>query len=109
QRARRVRIRPPQPLPVGGYFADWAAPQVKPTLDAQYGEIRVVTTLDSRLQRRAERTVRTWLDGPGRRQGAAQTALGALLPHGAVVAMVGGRSYAASQFNRAVQAKRQPG
>src|SRR5207302_1959256 len=97
------------PLPVGGYFADWAAPQMKPTLEVQYGEVRVDTTLDSRLQRRAERTVRTWLDGPGRRHGASQAALVALRPDGAVVAMVGGRNYAASQFNRAVQAKRQPG
>ena len=108
-RARRVRIRPPQTLPVGGYFADWAAPQVKQTLDAQYGEVRVVTTLDSRLQRRAERAVRAWLDGPGRRQGATQAALVAMRPDGAVVAMVGGRSYGESQFNRAVQARRQPG
>jgi membrane peptidoglycan carboxypeptidase len=38
-----------------------------------------------------------------------QAALVAMKPDGAVVAMVGGRSYAASQFNRVVQAKRQPG
>jgi len=109
QRARRVRIRINQPLPVGGYFADWAAPQVKQAMDAQYGRIEVRTTLDSRLQRRAERTVKAWLDGPGRRQGASQAALVALRPDGSVVAMVGGRDYGASQFNRAVQAKRQPG
>jgi penicillin-binding protein 1A len=109
QRARRVRIRAAETLPVGGYFADWAAPQVKQALDAQYGRLEVRTTLDSRLQRRAERAVRSWLDGPGRRQGATQAALVALRPDGAVVAMVGGRDYGASQFNRAVQARRQPG
>jgi penicillin-binding protein 1A len=109
QLARRVRIHPPADLPVGGYFADWAAPTLKQTLDAQYGEVRVATTLDSRLQRRAERAVRTWLDGPGRRQGAHEAALVAMRPDGAVVAMVGGRDYGASQFNRAVQARRQPG
>jgi penicillin-binding protein 1A len=109
RRARRVRLRPPAALPVGGYFADWAAPQLKSTLDAQYGEVRVVTTLDSRLQRRAERVVRAWLDGPGRQQGASEAALVALRPDGAVVAMVGGRDYGRSQFNRAVQARRQPG
>jgi penicillin-binding protein 1A len=109
RRARRVRIRPPATLPVGGYFADWAAPQVKQTLEAQYGEVQVRTTLDSRLQRRAERVVRAWLDGPGRRQGATQAALVALRPDGSVVAMVGGRDYGQSQFNRAVQARRQPG
>lgn len=109
QRARRVRIRTADPLPVGGYFADWAAPQVKQALDAQYGQVQVRTTLDSRLQRRAERTVCAWLDGPGRRQGATQAALVAMRPDGAVVAMVGGRDYGQSQFNRAVQAKRQMG
>jgi penicillin-binding protein 1A len=107
--ARRVRLRTAQALPVGGYFADWAAPQVKQALDAQYGTVQVRTTLDSRLQRRAERTVRAWLDGPGRRQGATQAALVAMRPDGAVVAMVGGRDYGQSQFNRAVQARRQPG
>jgi penicillin-binding protein 1A len=107
--ARRVRVRAADPLPVGGYFADWAAPQVKQQLDAQYGVVQVRTTLDSRLQRRAERVVRAWLDGPGRRQGATQAALVALRPDGAVVAMVGGRDYGQSQFNRVVQAKRQPG
>jgi penicillin-binding protein 1A len=109
QGARRVRIRTADPLPVGGYFADWAAPQVKQALDAQYGVVQVRTTLDSRLQRRAERTVRAWLDGAGRRQGATQAALVAMRPDGAVVAMVGGRDYGSSQFNRAVQARRQMG
>ena len=109
QRARRVRLRVAKPLPVGGYFADWAAPQLKQALDAQYGRIQVGTTLDTRLQRRAERAVKAWLGGPGRRQGATQAALVAMRPDGAVVAMVGGRDYAASQFNRAVQAQRQPG
>jgi penicillin-binding protein 1A len=109
QRARRVRIRTAAPLPVGGYFADWAAPQVKEATDAQYGQVRVRTTLDSRLQRRAEHAVRAWLDGPGKRQGATQAALVALRPDGAVVAMVGGRDYGQSQFNRVVQARRQPG
>jgi penicillin-binding protein 1A len=107
--ARWVRLHTAQELPVGGYFADWAAPQLKQALDAQYGLVQVRTTLDSRLQRRAERTVRAWLDGPGRRQGATQAALVAMRPDGAVVAMVGGRDYGQSQFNRAVQAKRQPG
>jgi penicillin-binding protein 1A len=107
--ARRVRLHLAEDLPVGGYFADWAAPQLKQALDTQYGLVQVRTTLDSRLQRRAERVVRAWLDGPGRRRGATQAALVAMRPDGAVVAMVGGRDYGQSQFNRAVQARRQPG
>jgi penicillin-binding protein 1A len=104
-----VEVRSLQPLPVGGYFADWAAPQISRSLAADYGEARVVTTLDSRLQRIAEQTVAAALDGPGRRQGAGQAALVAMRRDGAVVAMVGGRDYRRSQFNRAVQSRRQPG
>ena len=109
ERARHVRLHVAKPLPVGGWFADWAAPQVKQATEAQYGVVQVRTTLDSRLQRRAEWAIRSWLDGPGRRQGATQAALVAMRPDGAVVALVGGRDYGASQFNRAVQARRQPG
>jgi penicillin-binding protein 1A len=104
-----VRINPRQPLPVGGYFADWAAPQIIDGMDAGYGELVVRTTLDSRLQRIAEQTIRTALDGPGKAKGAGQAALVAMRPNGQVVAMVGGRDYRKSQFNRAVQAHRQPG
>jgi len=68
-----------------------------------YSATVVHTTLDARLQRLGERTVaRASLHG-------AQVALVAMRPDGRVVAMVGGRDYAKSSFNRAVQAKRQPG
>src|SRR3546814_20170797 len=63
----------------------------------------VRTTLDMRLQKAAERAVRR----AGLRQ--AQVALVAMKPDGSVVAMVGGKSYADSPFNRATQARRQPG
>lgn len=109
RRIRRIRIAPQDALPVGGYFADWAAPQVKQAMDAQYGEVRVRTTLDSRLQRLAERAVRGELAAQGGRLHATQAALVAMRRDGAVVAMVGGRDYGVSQFNRAVQARRQPG
>jgi penicillin-binding protein 1A len=103
--AGRARVRSSQPLPVGGYFADWAAPQIKEALGARYGVVRAKTTLDSRLQRLAERVVRAHLRG----HGGTQAALVAMRRDGAVVAMVGGRDYRQSQFNRAVQARRQPG
>ena len=90
-------------LPTGTYFADWVWPQARRVAEAEYGEVRVVTTLDSRLQKLAVRAV-------GRASlGGAQAALVAMRPDGRVVAMVGGRSYKASRFNRATQAKRQPG
>ena len=65
-------------------------------------DLTVVTTLDRRLQRRAEAAV-------GARGLKSEAALVALSPDGAVRAMVGGRNYAKSQFNRATQALRQPG
>ncbi|MET0295249.1 MAG: transglycosylase domain-containing protein [Phenylobacterium sp.] len=106
----RVRVsRARANLPVGGYFADWVSPQVKDAFKGEYGEVRVATTLDSRLQARAERVVRRALAAQGARGRVGQAALVAMRPDGAVVAMVGGRSYRDSQFNRAAQAMRQPG
>jgi penicillin-binding protein 1A len=107
--ARRVQVRYPSPLPVGSYFADWAASQASEGSEGLFGEVQIQTTLDSRLQRLAERTVRNALDTSGSARSASQAALVAMRPNGAVVAMVGGRDYRSSQFNRAVQARRQPG
>lgn len=90
-------------LPTGTYFADWAMPQARAATDGGYGEEQVTTTLDARLQQIARRAVAQ----PG--LGAAQVALVAMRPNGEVVAMIGGRSYDSSTFNRATQARRQPG
>ena len=87
----------------GTYFADWVAPAAQRAFEADYGEVRVPTTLDADLQALAVRTI-------GSAQiGDAQAALVAMRPDGRVVAMLGGRSYKASPFNRATQARRQPG
>jgi penicillin-binding protein 1A len=110
RRYRNVRVREGRVnLPVGSYFADWVSPQARVAFERAYGEVVVKTTLDSRLQRHAERVVRRYLDGPGRGLGASQAALVAMRTDGAVVAMVGGRDYRSSQFNRAADAERQPG
>jgi penicillin-binding protein 1A len=106
---RPARIVPEAkaPLPNGTYFADWVLPAARDSADRGAGEIAtettVQTTLDRHLQSAAERAVRR----AGLRQ--AQIALVAMRPDGRVVAMVGGRSYADSPFNRATQAQRQPG
>ncbi|MDQ3039145.1 MAG: penicillin-binding transpeptidase domain-containing protein, partial [Pseudomonadota bacterium] len=106
---RPVRIRSARgDLPVGSYFADWVSPQAKNAFDAEYGEVRVPTTLDPRLQALAERAVRDALR-QGARSGVGQAALVAMRTNGEVVAMVGGGDYAESAFNRATQAQRQPG
>jgi penicillin-binding protein 1A len=96
-------------LPVGGYFADWVSREAKQAAGPDYGEQRVTTTLDGRLQRQAERIVQRALDGRGRALGAGQAALVAMNRDGEVLALVGGRDYGDSQFDRATQAKRQPG
>jgi penicillin-binding protein 1A len=90
-------------VPTGTYFADWVAPQAAQAFDADYGEVKVQTTLDADLQRLATRAI---ANAP---IGGAQAALVAMRPDGRVVAMVGGRDYGKSPFNRATQARRQPG
>ncbi|WP_162301401.1 transglycosylase domain-containing protein [Cognatilysobacter segetis] len=111
--AKRVRdprvLASSERLTGGTWFADWVAPQAREAFDADYGEIRVRTTLDARMQKLAQRLVRHWLGGEGRRVGATQAALVAMTPNGEVLALVGGRDYAKSQFDRATQARRQPG
>jgi penicillin-binding protein 1A len=96
-----IRIRPN--LPTGTYFADWAMPRARALIEEGYGNERVKTTLEARLQKIARRVV------GGAPLGKAQVALIAMRPNGEVVAMIGGRSYEKSPFNRATQALRQPG
>lgn len=99
----RLDVRPLRPPSSGTYFADWVLPQARDRAGAVYGEQQIVTTLDARLQRIAEESARA---AP---LGGAQIAMVAMRPDGTVVAMVGGRNYKASSFNRATQARRQPG
>ena len=98
-----LRLKPALEATQATYFSDWLMPAVRHPSGDAYSATVVRTTLDARLQRLAERAVgRAGLHG-------AQVALVAMRPDGRVVAMVGGRDYAKSSFNRAVQAKRQPG
>lgn len=107
--ARGVRLSPrPPKLPVGSYFADWVIPQARAAFEASYGETVVRTTLDTDLQAQAERIVERYLAREGETLNASQGALVAMRTDGRVVAMVGGRDYQESQFNRA-DAERQPG
>nr|WP_240902863.1 PBP1A family penicillin-binding protein [Caulobacter sp. SLTY] len=95
-------------LPVGSYFADWIGPRVEQSFGRGYGEVKVWTTLDSQMQVQAQRAIRNGLKS-GRRQGVTQAALVAMRTDGRVVALVGGADYKKSQFDRATDAKRQPG
>ena len=105
-----AELSPTRPdMSAGTWFADWVMAEAREIAGPFRGTIRVKTTLDPHLQSLAERAVTDALDTVGRAQGVSQAALVALRPDGAVVAMVGGRNYEASEFNRAVTAKRQPG
>ena len=107
---RDIRLREGRPeLPIGSYFADWISPQAKEAFDRGYGEVKVRTTLDSDLQAQAEKALAQVLAASGDRLHATQGALVAMRTDGRVVAMVGGRDYHQSQFNRVTQAQRQPG
>lgn len=108
--AEAERVRPAvlklaktKELPNGTYFADWVLPQARDRAGGVATEQTVRTTLETRLQAAAERAVRS----AGLRK--TQIALVAMRPDGRVVAMVGGRNYRESPFNRATQARRQPG
>ena len=93
----------------GAWFADWAMDQVKSVLPPGR-DATVRTTLDARLENAVESALAQTLDGPGV---AAKASEGAVVvmdaATGAVRAMAGGRDYRDSNFNRAVNAKRQPG
>ncbi len=85
------------------YFTDWALPQLDQLIDQTQDPIDVWTTLDPGMQAAADRAIRA--NAPAGAQGA----LVAIDRDGAVRAMVGGKDYVDSIYNRATQAERQPG
>jgi penicillin-binding protein 1A len=91
------------------YFADWVVEQLADIGGVENQDLTVITTFDPRLQAAAEAAIRETLARDGAKAAASQAALVAMAPDGAVRALVGGRDYGGSQFNRATQALRQPG
>ncbi len=91
------------------YVADWVMDAVNDLIGRVDEDIVVETTIDPALQGAAERALAETLAQKGEKSGVGEGALVAMTPDGVVRALVGGRSYAESQFNRAVSAKRQPG
>ncbi len=90
-------------------FLDWAYDEVKRLAHGNDRILTVRTTLDPALQAQADRSVTSTLRQYGQERRVGQGALVSVTPDGAVRAMVGGHDYGASQFNRAVDALRQPG
>ena len=101
--------RRPGPGGDGRYFADWAAEQVAAFVGGEPRDLVVLTTLDLRQQRAVEGRVEAILAGPGAQQKAGQAAVVVMDHDGAVRALVGGRDWNESPFNRATRALRQPG
>ncbi|ARN82793.1 transglycosylase domain-containing protein [Methylocystis bryophila] len=91
------------------YAADYVMDALADKLGSIDEDLVVTTTIDKRLQRLAEQALTEELDKKGEKFGVTQGAVVALDPTGAVRALVGGRDYGESQFDRAASAKRQPG
>jgi penicillin-binding protein 1A len=91
------------------YVADWVMDAVYDLIGRFDEDIVVETSIDPALQAAAERALSETLAQKGEKFGVGEGALVAMTPDGEVRALVGGRSYAESQFNRAIAAKRQPG
>ena len=111
---RTALVRPPRIVAQANtgsvnYVADWVMDALNDKLGRVEEDITVQTTIDANLQANAEKALIEELAQKGDKNGVGQGALVAMTPDGAVRALVGGRNYAESQFNRAVSAKRQPG
>jgi penicillin-binding protein 1A len=91
------------------YVADWIMDVLHDLVGRVEQDIVVVTSIDPALQAAAEKALIDELAQRGDKFDVEQGAIVAMTPDGAVRALVGGRNYAESQFNRAVAARRQPG
>lgn len=94
---------------LGRYFADWIIEQIPILTGPIVDDLVVATTIDLPTQRLAEQEAQNIMANEAPKLGCSQVALLTLTPAGAIRAMVGGKSYFESQFNRASQALRQTG
>ena len=101
--AAQIKVQPAAKLNSARYFTDWALPQLDTLIDETKEPIDVWTTLDPVMQGVADRAIND--NAPAGAQGA----LVSIDRDGAVRAMIGGRDYVTSIYNRATQAQRQPG
>ncbi len=101
-------VRPPGTGSIN-YAADYVVDVLDDVIGAVDEDIVVDTSIDRALQNDGEHALDDVLAKKGGKFGVSQGALVAMAPDGAIRALIGGRDYAASQFDRAVAAKRQPG
>src|SRR5262249_35317559 len=110
-RRQPVTLRvPPESPPGTNYFVDLVNADARRLAGSSgAADLTVRSTIDLNLQSAAENVIARMLKSEGRAKRVDQAALVAMAPDGAILAMVGGRDYNESQFNRAMQAHRQPG
>ncbi|WNJ90619.1 PBP1A family penicillin-binding protein [Bosea sp. 685] len=115
QSAAKTALTAPAEVPErsGAGSVNYAADYVMDVLDdfigAVEGDVTVLTTIDTKLQASAETTLVEALAAQGGKLNVSQGAVVSMAPDGALRALIGGRDYTKSQFNRATAAKRQPG
>ena len=107
--ARPATVAPPSAPGSIGYVADWVVEQLDSYVGELSGDVSVRTTIDANMQAQAQAALSETLAKSGGKFGVGQGALVSLDTDGAVKALIGGKSYEESQFNRAVTARRQPG
>ena len=107
--ARPARALQPAGAGSVNYVADWVMDVVDDLIGRVDTDIVVETSIDPKLQSAAEQALVDTLTQKGDKLGIGQGALVAMTPDGVVRALVGGRNYGDSQFDRVVDAKRQPG
>ena len=91
------------------YAVDWVAETLPEVVGDAEGDLVVETTIDAGLQRAAQLTLRQTLDTEGKDLDVSEGAVVVLDTSGGIKALIGGRSYRSSPFDRAVKALRQPG
>lgn len=91
------------------YFTDWVYESITDYLGSLDRDVIVVTTLDTTAQQHAEHVVEHYINNFGKKLKVTQGAFVAMRNNGAIISMVGGKSYVQSQFNRVTHALRQPG
>jgi len=91
------------------YFLDTAADEVKALITNSTGDLTIVTTLDTAMQKAASTAIEAVMTKRGANAQARQAALVAMRPDGAVRAIMGGRDHSESAFNRVTKAQRSPG
>ena len=94
---------------VGLYFVDWISQQLRGYIGPHTRDIIVKTTLDLKLQSRIEKFIGNYFGKYGKKYNVQQCAIIIMSPKGEILAMIGGKNYQNSQFNRSTQARRQPG